>query len=159
MTPDHHKLFFHQAQWAISTRSGWLFSFGLSICKRTWLRCFQTLTFWAVSGGLRISWRQYVRGHSWFCRNGKSANLTWIVDYNRPIFGMGHRITNEHIWGGHWRSPNWKHNGCEWMGKWFNFATDQKEKLYLQNPVADVFSKNFLEKETQRLWASSFITC
>jgi pyruvate dehydrogenase E1 component len=99
--------------------------------------------FWAVSGDSEFREGSMFEATPDFAER-EIGNLTWIVDYNRQSLD-GHRITNEHIWGGTdaTRIENtMKSNGWEVI----QVRHGSKRKALFAKPGGEVF-QNFLEKE------------
>lgn len=99
--------------------------------------------FWAVSGDSEFREGSMFEATPDFAER-EIGNLTWIVDYNRQSLD-GHRITNEHIWGGTdaTRIENtMKANGWEVI----QVRHGSKRKALFAQPGGDVF-QNFLENE------------
>ncbi|MFN9065675.1 MAG: pyruvate dehydrogenase, partial [Bdellovibrionales bacterium] len=99
--------------------------------------------FWAVSGDSEFREGSMFEATPDFAER-EIGNLTWIVDYNRQSLD-GHRITNEHIWGGTdaIRIENtMKANGWEVI----QVRHGSKRKALFAKPGGEVF-QNFLEKE------------
>lgn len=99
--------------------------------------------FWAVSGDSEFREGSMFEATPDFAER-EIGNLTWIVDYNRQSLD-GHRITNEHIWGGtdaHRIENTMAANGWEVI----QLRHGSKRKALFAKPGGDVF-QNFLEKE------------
>ncbi len=99
--------------------------------------------FWAVSGDSEFREGSMFEATPDFAER-EIGNLTWIVDYNRQSLD-GHRITNEHIWGGtdaHRIENTMAANGWEVI----QLRHGSKRKALFAKPGGDVFQK-FLEKE------------
>lgn len=99
--------------------------------------------FWAISGDSEFREGSMFEATPDFAER-EIGNLTWIVDYNRQSLD-GHRITNEHIWGGTdaIRIENtMKANGWEVI----QVRHGYKRKALFAKPGGDVF-QNFLENE------------